>query len=148
MWTIWRICSSDEFLHRDRAHLNNPELPHADRHTHLCIHDIHQRLRNHGYQPDDLRLRPTRSSFGRTNQRHRGTATGSPDVTGANCRSTKNFRCYHPCYQPSTPWKVLLYWWLRWYRNDLPIQHAGPYSSRNADICHLRCFLRNCCDAT
>ena len=54
---------SEDFLHQDRVHLNDPALPHAQRHTYHCIYDIHQRLRHHGYKPDDWSLPPLPPNF-------------------------------------------------------------------------------------
>ena len=39
---------AEDFLRSDRERLNNPALPLSERHLHLCLHDIIQRLESHG----------------------------------------------------------------------------------------------------
>lgn len=143
---------SEDFLHRDRAHLNNPQLPHADRHTHLCVHNIHQQLRNHGYHSDDCRLPPLPANF----MPHDLPLEEQINVIeeqqlGAQMYHQLNFD------QQQIPNAIL-----HAINHQLPemcfyidgsggigktfLYNTGPYYLRNADFCHMHCFLRSCCD--
>ena len=54
---------AEDFLRIDRERLNNPTLPLSERHVHLCLHDIIQRLESHGSNVENYSLPPLPSNF-------------------------------------------------------------------------------------
>ena len=54
---------AEDFLRSDRERTNNPTLPLSQRHIHLCLHDIIQRLKSHGSNVEHYSLPPLPQNF-------------------------------------------------------------------------------------
>ena len=54
---------AEDFLRSDREQLKNPALPLSERHIHLCLHDIIQRLASHGTNVEHYSLPSLSQNF-------------------------------------------------------------------------------------